>query len=108
MKFKSISTDKTGVEFCYNGISVRVSLSGNEIRIAEEITYEVSTGSVLSNMKIVLREGKAYLTSPFGENEIREPGNIVKGLRELSELIKTKSPELHQQINAVLYSFASQ
>ncbi|EHP69033.1 MAG: hypothetical protein RXS23_05570 [Metallosphaera yellowstonensis] len=107
MRFKSLSVDKRSIEFCYNGVSVKVMLFDGELVVAEEITYEVATGSVLGNMRILLKSGKVYLISPFGQNEVKDPENILQGLRELSELVKGKSTQLYQELSKVLQSYGS-
>ncbi|ABP94591.1 MULTISPECIES: hypothetical protein [Metallosphaera] len=105
MRVKSVNVEKSGIEFCYNEISVMVYLKENEMRIAEEITYEVATGPVVSNVQIVLRDGKVYLDSPFGQNVIENPANIVKGLREILEGIREKHPSVYEKYNEFLKAF---
>ncbi|BCS92496.1 hypothetical protein [Metallosphaera javensis (ex Sakai et al. 2022)] len=107
MRVKSVNVERSGIEFCYNQISVMVYLRDKEMRIAEEITYEVATGPVVSNVQIVLRDGKVYLDSPFGENEIENPTNIVKGLEEILEGIKEKHPSVYEKYREFLKAYQS-
>ncbi|QKR00244.1 hypothetical protein GWK48_07525 [Metallosphaera tengchongensis] len=104
MRVKSVSVEKSGIEFCFNNVSVIVRRVQNEIRIAEEITYEVTTNSVLSNLQVVLRDGKAFLVSPFGENLIDDPRNIVKGLLEILEKVRDKK-EVYDKFMDILKDF---
>ncbi|AWR99010.1 hypothetical protein [Metallosphaera hakonensis] len=107
MRVKSINVERNRIEFCYNQISVVVYLLENEMRIAEEITYEVTTGPVISNLQIVLKDGKVILSSPFGENTLENPGNVIKGILEIIEGIREKHPKVYDKYMDFLKKYNS-
>ncbi|MEM0279628.1 MAG: hypothetical protein QXR57_06070 [Metallosphaera sp.] len=95
MRVKSVNVERNKIEFCYNQVSVTIQLLDNELRIAEEVTYEVATGQVFSIMQIVLKQRKVFLISPFGENVISDPENIIDGLKDIVEMIKWRHKSLY-------------
>lgn len=98
----SIYPEKYSLETCFEGSTIKIFLIGNEVHIAEEVTYEVTTGEVLSKIQIVIKDGKAYLQSPFGLNEISAPENIFKGIRAVLEEIKEKHKVLYDKFNSLI------
>jgi len=98
----SIYPEKDSLEMCFEGSTIKIFLIGNEVHIAEEVTYEVATGEVLSKIQIVIKDGKAYLQSPFGLNEISAPENIFKGIRAVLEEIKEKHKVLYDKFNSLI------
>ncbi|BDC18475.1 hypothetical protein [Acidianus sp. HS-5] len=95
----SIYPEKDSVEMCFEGATIKLFIVGNEVHIAEEVTYEVTTGEVLSKLQVVIKDGKAYLQSPFGLNEISSPENIFKGIKAVLEEIKEKHKGLYEKFN---------
>jgi len=102
MKIKSLNIRGDSVEFCYEGSSIRLSVINDELRIYEEVTYEVAIGEIFSKIQIVIKDGKVFLSSPFGENEVNNPQNIINGIKEILELIKNKNTKLYGKINNII------
>ncbi|EWG07616.1 MAG: hypothetical protein ASUL_03879 [Candidatus Aramenus sulfurataquae] len=102
MRIKSIIAEKDTVEFCYEGSSVKILVMDKELRIFEEIGYEVATGPIYSKIQLAVRGGNVYVISPFGENEVKDPSNILKGIMQLAELVKEKHKGLYEKIQRVI------
>ncbi len=104
MRIRSIAAEKDIVEFCYEGSSIKILVKDKELRIFEEIGYEVATGPMYSKIQLAVRGNKVYVISPFGENEVKDPSNILDGLKQLVELLKERHKGIYEKMQQVLGS----
>jgi len=103
MSFQRIEVKKDGIGFCYQGIWIVMNVKEDEIRIAEEISYEVAIGSQLGKIQLVVKGGKVYVETPVGQYELANPEEIISEIRKINEeVVKAKNMELYEKINRVL------
>ncbi|ARM75216.1 hypothetical protein [Acidianus manzaensis] len=97
-----IYSEKNALEFCFEGSTIRIYIVNDEIHIAEVVTYEVSIGEYLSKIQIIIKNGKVYVSSPLGVDEVQNPENTLKGLNELIKDMKNSHPALYEKIQKIL------
>jgi len=103
MSFQRVEVRKDGIGFCYQGSWIVMNVKQDEIRIAEEISYEVAIGSQLGKIQLVIKGGKVYVETPIGQHELAKPEEIINQKRKINEeVIKAKNMELYEKINRVL------
>jgi len=103
MSFQRVEVRKDGIGFCYQGSWIVMNVKQDEIRIAEEISYEVAIGSQLGKIQLVIKGGKVYVETPIGQHELVNPEGIISEIRKINEeVVKTKNTELYEKINKVL------
>ena len=105
MSFGRVEVRKDGIGFCYQGSWIVMNVKGDEIRIAEEITYEVAIGSQLGKIQLVIKCGKVYVETPIGRHELANPQEIINQIKKINEeIVKEKNAELYEKINKILSS----
>ncbi|BFH72171.1 hypothetical protein SJAV_01150 [Sulfurisphaera javensis] len=105
MSFGRVEVRKDGVGFCYQGSWIVVNVNQDELRIAEEISYEVAIGSQLGKIQIVIKNGKAYVESPLGKHELSNPTEIINAIRKINEeIVKSKNKDLYERILKIIGS----
>lgn len=105
MSFQRVEVRKDGIGFCYQGSWIVMNVREDEIRIGEEISYEVAIGSQLGKIQIVVKDGKVYVETPIGKHELANPKEIVEQIKKINEeVVKAKNLELYEKINKVLLS----
>jgi len=103
VSFQRVEVRKDGIGFCYQGSWIVVNVSQDEIRIAEEISYEVAIGSQLGKIQIVIKNGKAYVESPLGRHELANSSEIISTLKKINEeVVKSKNAELYEKLSKLL------
>ncbi|AWR96719.1 hypothetical protein DFR86_03535 [Acidianus sulfidivorans JP7] len=97
-----LDVEKNAIEFCFERSTIRIYIVNDEIHIAEVVTYEVTTGEYLSKIQIIIKNGKVYVASPLGVDEIQNPENTLKGLNEILKNVKDSSPALYEKIQKII------
>ena len=105
MSFERVELGKDWIGFCHQGSWIVMSIKDDEIRIAEEITFEVPIGSQLGKIQLVIKGGKAYVETPIGKYELVKPEEFINEIRKMNEeIVKVKNKSLYEKINRILSS----
>ncbi|NON63188.1 hypothetical protein [Acidianus sp. RZ1] len=98
----SVDTKRKSLEFCFQGSDMHIFIEGDEIRIAEAITYEVAIGEQFAKLQLAIKGGKVYLVTPFGRNEVSNPENLIQGVKQILDGIKESHKELYEEMIKIL------